>query len=266
MSGSNKRKKTGGKQEKGLVSGAESSTPAPIQNTEVTPMVMMQMAIKEGSDVATMERLWALNEKVEAANARKAFFLALSKFKENPPQVVKDKLNAQYGSTYVGIGNMVSTVSEEMGKFGLTHSWTFGDGENKQMTCTCVMTHSLGHQESVTMSSPVDESGKKNPLQGRKSTRTYLKLETFEAVTGMVSVDGNIDDDGNSYGATPTKFISESQANDLDSKIRENEVDMKAFLNWMKKELKIKSIEAIPENHYDYVDKKIDAAIKSKSK
>ena len=85
---------------------------APAQ--EVTPMVMMQMAVAQNAPVEQMERLWELNEKVEAANARKAFFQALANFKENPPQIVKDKLNSQYGSDYVSIGNMVTTVSEAM--------------------------------------------------------------------------------------------------------------------------------------------------------
>jgi len=233
------------------------------QQAEVTPMVMMQMAINEGSDMATMERLWALNEKVEAANARKAFFQALASFKQSPPQVIKDMLNKQYGSDYVSIGNMVTTASEVMGEFGLTHSWSFGEGEKGEIICTCVMSHALGHQESVTIPGPIDESGKKNPLQGRKSTRTYLKLETFEAVTGMVSVSGNLDDDGNANNV-PVELITEDQINALHSKIKEHELDMKAFLQWMSSELKVKKLEDIPVNFYDHVDKRINSAIRAK--
>jgi len=170
---------------------------------EVTPMIMMQMAVQQGAPVEQMERLWELNEKVEAANARKAFYAALAEFKKNPPQVAKDKLNNQYGSNYVSIGQMVNTVSQHLGVSGLSTSWEFGEGQNGEIVCTCVMSHKLGHQESVTLSSPIDVSGKKNPLQGRKSTRTYLKLETFEAVTGMASVEGNVDDDGNSAFIEP---------------------------------------------------------------
>jgi len=229
---------------------------------QVTPMVMMQMAIAEGSDMATMERLWALNEKVEAANARKSFYSALGQFKKNPPRVVKDKQNTQYGSDYVGIGNMVTTASEAMGAFGLTHSWTFGEGEKGEIICTCVMSHELGHQESVTLSSPIDESGKKNPLQGRKSTRTYLKLETFEAVTGMVSVDGNLDDDGNAASA-PIELITETQVNELHAKIEEHELNMTGFKNWLKSDVGVDSFDDIPAAWLDRVNKRINSAIRA---
>jgi len=182
-----------------------------ISAQAVTPMHMLQMAQSQNAPVEQMERLWALNEKVEAANARKAYYVALAKFKENPPQVYKDKENSQYGgSGYVSIGNMVNTVSIELGKHELSTSWTFGETEDAKIVCTCIMSHALGHQESVTLNSPIDNSGSKNPLQGRKSTRTYLKLETFEAVTGMASVEGNLDDDGNSFSNKDTEPKTEA--------------------------------------------------------
>ena len=238
-----------------------------IPTAEVTPMVMMQMAVAQGKDVETMERLWALNEKVEAANARKAFFAALSEFKKSPPQVIKDKQNSQYGdSAYVSIGNMVTTASEEMGKHGLTHSWTYGEGEKGEIICTCIMSHSLGHQESVTLSSPIDESGKKNPLQGRKSTRTYLKLETFEAVTGMVSVEGNLDDDGNSFSQPEITLIGESEVNELDSLLVENEINRETFKEWLFKDMGIETLEQVATNQFVRVRAAINASIKAKNK
>jgi len=237
-----------------------------LNQQEVTPMVMMQMAIAEGSDMATMERLWALNEKVEAANAKKAFFLALSQFKENPPQIIKDKLNSQYNSDYVSIGNMVTTVSAAMGKYGLTHSWTFGEGEKGEIICTCIMAHSLGHQESVTLSAPVDTSGSKNPLQGRKSTRTYLKLETFEAVTGMASVEGNADDDGNAYGEAEIVLISEDEINELDAMLVENEISRKTFSEWLLKDMGVETLDKVPATGLARVRAAIKASIKAKKK
>ena len=38
----------------------------------------------------------------------------------------------------------------------------------------------MGHEEQVELNGVPDVSGSKNPLQERKSTRTYLKLETFD--------------------------------------------------------------------------------------
>ena len=46
----------------------------------------------------------------------------------------------------------------------------------------------------------MDANNAKNPLQQVKSTMTYLKIATFEAVTGIASRAGNQDDDGNGAG------------------------------------------------------------------
>jgi hypothetical protein len=77
--------------------------------------------------------------------------------------------------------------------------WDYPDSSDKNLIrVVCILTHCLGHSESVSAESPIDDSGKKNAVQQRKSTRTYLKIETFEAITGLVSEENNISDDGNS--------------------------------------------------------------------
>lgn len=171
-----------------------------VVNVQLSPVQVMQQAKAAGLEVSEMKEMLALQKEYEANEARKAFHLALSQFKQNPPRIVKDKLNAQYNSNYTSIGNMVNTVNEALGEAGLNARWDFPQGGNGEIVCTCILAHKLGHEESVTLSGPIDTSGAKNPIQGRKSARTYLKLETFEAVTGVASVDGNIDDDGNSAG------------------------------------------------------------------
>lgn len=250
---------------------SESTEMAPTQNHQmssevVTPMVMLQMAQAQGAPVDQMERLWALNEKVEAANARKAYYVALAKFKETPPQVYKDKKNSQYDdSPYVSIGNMVNTTSIELGKYGLSTSWTFGETEKGEIVCTCVMSHTLGHQESVTLHAPIDTSGAKNALQGRKSTRTYLKLETFEAVTGMASVEGNIDDDGNSLTPEP-EILSDADLNKIESMISDNDINKEKVISWMQADLKCKLFSDLHACNVDRVIQRIESAIRSKNK
>jgi len=199
-----------------------------VMQVKLSPIEIMQQAKAAGLEVADMKEMLALQKEYEANEARKAFHKALAEFKKDPPQVIKDMLNAQYESDYVSIGNMVNTVTEELGKFGLNTRWDFPVLEGNAISCTCIMAHELGHEESVTLTGPVDESGKKNPLQGRKSTRTYLKLETFEAVTGMASVSGNNDDDGNSA----VEYITEEQVADLTALMDEVNADKAAFLRY----------------------------------
>jgi len=230
---------------------------------QLSPVQIMQQAKAAGLEISDMKEMLALQKDYEANEARKAFHLALAEFKKNPPMIVKDMLNKQYGSNYVSIGNMVNTVNEEAGKHGLNARWDFPKPEGGQITVTCILAHKLGHEESVTLYGEVDKSGAKNVLQGHKSTRTYLKLETFEAVMGVASVDGNINDDGNSLSRT-VELITEDQSNTLHSKITDNGLNMKLFMGWFTKALKVNSIDELPACHYDKVLKKIDESIANK--
>lgn len=232
--------------------------PKSVAVVQLSPIQAMERAKAAGLDVKEMQEMLALQKEYEANEARKAFHRALAEFKKDPPTVIKDMLNTQYGSDYVSIWNMVNTVTKELGKYDLHTRWDFPESEGNTISCTCIMAHALGHEESVTITGPVDESGKKNPLQGRKSTRTYLKLETFEAVTGMASVSGNIDDDAN----TPIEYITEEQALELHARATENEV-YDSFMKWLNTQ-KIKSIDNIQACNYEHISKKLDVSIKAR--
>lgn len=176
---------------------------APVVAT-VTPMTMLNMAVQQGADIEKLGQLMALQERWEANEAKKAFVEAMSAFKANPPAVYKDRENKQYDSRYTSIGNLVNTVNSALSQHGLSARWDVD--QSAGIRVTCILTHRQGHSEQCSMSGPPDNSGKKNPLQEIKSTVTYLKVATFEAITGIASTDGNADDDGNgsggSYGLT----------------------------------------------------------------
>lgn len=182
--------------------------PAVVPPENATPMSMLAVAVQRGMDVATIAGLMALQKEWEANEARKAYATALAEFKANPPTVVKDKKNAQYDSMYTTIGNLVNTINTALSKHGLSARWDIE--QDKGIKVTCILTHRAGHSESVSMSGPPDDSGKKNPLQQIKSTVTYLKIATFEAVTGTASADANVDDDGN--GSSGKKEIEADPA------------------------------------------------------
>jgi hypothetical protein len=188
------------------------STPAKqVPTAAMTPMEMLNAAIERGADLDTLERLMDLNDRWEKSQAKKAYIEAKAAFKANAPRILKDKENKQYNSRYASIGNVVEKANEALSKHGLDASWDFEQGERIKVTCT--LRHLLGHAESVSLSAPPDNSGAKNPLQQIKSTLTYLKLATFEAVTGIATQEGNLDDDGNASGEDQT--ISEEQVTEL---------------------------------------------------
>lgn len=168
----------------------------------LSPMAIMQMAVDKNLDLERIQKLMEIGEQFRKIQAEQAFSEAIAAFKADPPQVVKDALNKQYNSYYATIGNIVNTVNPALGKHGLSASWTL-DPANP-LAVTCILEHFAGHKRSVTMAGPSDTSGAKNPLQQIRSAQTYLKVATFEAVTGIVA--NNKDDDGN--GAGPQKEVA----------------------------------------------------------
>lgn len=255
-------------------------TPGPIQLAPakvaeinaMSPMEQFVQAKSMGLSLEEMKGMLEVQKDWEANEARKAFHLALSDWKKNPPRVVKDLINLKYGSAYSSIGNTVNTCNESMGPYGLSARWDYPDGKDmNEIVVTCILSHSLGHEEKVTLRGGPDKEGSKNPLQERKSARTYLKLETYEAVTGVASIIGNKDDDANSTGGPSSgpaiETITEEQALTISAKITDNDLDTEVFTGWISKFFPYTqgNPDKLSTDHYAKVIAKLDATIKMKT-
>lgn len=175
-----------------------------IKNHSVTtPMDLLSLAFSQGADLDRLEKLMSLQEQWEANQARKAFVKSLSLFKSESIKVLKDKDNLQYGSKYTSLGNLVGTVTPFLSKCDLSASWVID--QSNGITVTCILTHTMGHSESVSFTVPRDESGAKNIIQGLKSSITYAKGITFESICGLASSDANADDDAESMSSGSNK-------------------------------------------------------------
>lgn len=231
----------------------------PPERVESNSIVMA--ALQKGYDPAFIEKMMDLAERNEKNEARRQYFQAVADFKKNPPEVLKDKENQQFSkgekkAMYVSLGRLVTTVNPALGQHGLSASWEINQAE-KMVKVTCKLSHRLGHSESVTMEAPPDASGgnAKNPIQQIKSTVTYLRAATFEAVTGIAATEeANSDDDGN--GAL--EYITEDQLTEINRLLGETESDVVAFLKYLGAE----SVGSIPAAHYA---KAIQALNKKKS-
>ena len=229
------------------------TVPAVVQSDNAL-VTIFQIAAQKGYEPAFIEKMMELQERNDRNEARKAFFVAVAAFKENPPEVIKDKENSQFSkgdkkAMYTSIGNLVTTVNPCLGEHGLSASWEINQAE-KLVKVSCKLSHRLGHTETVTMEAPPDISGgnAKNPIQQIKSTVTYLRALTFEAVTGLATTDdANLDDDGNAAGRGDVEYISDKQKSTIVDFINDRGVDEKKFLAFMK----VESIDKILTKDYD---------------
>lgn len=166
----------------------------------VTPMIMLQMALTRGASIEQMQQLMDLQERHERNEARKAFVVALNQFKANPPEITKNKLVSfatSKGRTeykHATLDQVSGIIGAALAKVGISHRWQVEQLEGGRIRVTCILTHALGHTESVPLVASPDDSGGKNSIQGVGSTVTYLQRYTLLAATGMAVRDGSDDD------------------------------------------------------------------------
>lgn len=212
------------------ISAEEVTETALVPAAPTTPTQLLRIAVEQGADIDKLAKLMDLQERWERNEARKAFVVAMSEFKSGSIQVLRDKDNKQYNSRYVSLGRLVEIVTPFLGKSGLSVRWDLD--QSNGITVTCVVTHTAGHSESVSMIVPPDKSGSKNPLQEIKSAITYARACTFECACGLASTDANRDDDGNGAGGKGAG-ISEDRVREHCEWIA-NAKDMKEMLSLYK--------------------------------
>jgi len=233
--------------------------------------VIERIALNPKVDVNKMEQVMALQERMIDRQAEAEFNQAMTQVQANMPVIPKDAYNEHTKSYYSKHETIVKIIKPIYTREGFAISFSEAEipqAENKPrlIKIVGVLRHKSGHSETYFTILPIDTTGiagsvNKTGVHGTGSTitygRRYLTCMIFDVATGD-------DTDGNVTQAEPVNYITENQINSLDSKIKEHKLDMKAFLRWMLKELKIKSLETIPEKFYKYVDDKIDQAIKNK--
>lgn len=167
------------------------------RSVAVTPMEMLQIAVERGADLDQLQKLMDLQERWEANEARKAFVAALSAFKADPPEIIKDrpiKHNEKLIAKYAGLDQVSEAIGKGLSKHGLSHRWDTEQLDDGSIRVTCILTHDKGHSERTTLKAAPDQTGAKNSVQAIGSTVTYLERYTLLAATGMAT--SEMDDDG----------------------------------------------------------------------
>jgi hypothetical protein len=175
-----------------------------VNQQPATPAMLLQMAVQQGQSLDYLERLMALQQRWEEIEARKAFVAAMAAFKAGPLAPIYKRKGVGYetkdgdfvGYKHAELSDVTEVVVPAMGAQGLSHRWDI-EQKDGRVRVACVVTHAMGHSESVVMDASPDSSGKKNALQQIASTVTYLCRYTLLAITGM-STRGMDDDAGGS--------------------------------------------------------------------
>lgn len=165
-------------------------------------------AIQSNAPVETLERLMALKERYDAAEAKKAYIAAMQRFQSMKPELKKaSTVSFGEGKTsykFCSLVDIEKALREPLTQCELSYRFeNFTD--EKAFGIRCIVTHAMGHSESTPMSAPADVSGNKNVIQAIGSTSTYLMRYTLIAAFALVTAD--TDDDGAGNSDLPLKRV-----------------------------------------------------------
>lgn len=212
----------------------------PMESTAVapatlTPLSMIDRALASGASPETLEKLLVLQERWEAAQARKAFIesMARAKAKFTPLLKKHDGYSSRY--KYETLPDVIAAVDGALRDEGFSYDWETEDMPDGRIRVTCVITHEQGHiRRNSLAGDPKDTADAKanmNGLQRMGGAVTYLQRYTLKAALGIAA---DIDTDGGAAaaGALDMEITAEQyqELRDLLEKSASKEPDMLAYV------------------------------------
>lgn len=240
-------------------------------NTEQSQMVSMieRMAMSPEVDVEKLERLMAMQEKMLDREASQEYTRAMVRVQSEIQGVTRDKANPQTHSRFVSLEAMKKAVVPVYAREGFALSYGEADcPKENHVRVTCKVMHSGGHSENFFYDCPIDDKGiqgavNKTPTHGKASAVTYGERYILKLIFNITIQDE--DDDGNA-ASHMVEYITEEMSNILDAKLEENEIDREKFNSWLKRDLKVDSLDRVSMQAYKTVDARINSAIRAKQK
>ena len=158
---------------------------------------LISQAINSNVPVETLERLFALREKVKAEQAQEAFVTALSQFQAKCPIIQKTKkVMNKDGVTvryqYAPIDAIIASIRSVLAECGFSYTWDVKNTPGA-ITAICTVTHSLGHSQSSEFSIPIDTEGFMTAPQKVASALTFAKRYTLCNALGISTGDEDTD-------------------------------------------------------------------------
>lgn len=162
-----------------------------------TPVHLLDMAVQRGASLDQLDRLMAMKERWDAAEAVKAFNVAFVAFKAEAIKLPRTKKIANgplKGKSHVELSGVVEAATPALSRHGLSAAWKLTKDEPAWMEVTCTLSHVAGHSEAVSMGGAPDTGPGRNAIQARGSVKTYLERYTLTAILGLAA--SGADDDG----------------------------------------------------------------------
>jgi hypothetical protein len=217
--------------------------------------VIERVATSPDADLAKLEKMIELQERVLDRNAKQAFAAAIAAMQAEIPEVV-ERGKAHNNTRYANFEDINAAVRPVLQKYGFAITFRIKQLEGS-IKVTAVLSHREGHSEETDIVLPSDASGSKNAVQAVGSSVSYGKRYTMSALLN-IATRGEDDD---AAGAVAVKKVTEFQARAIRERVAKAPTHVKA---WMKDNYF--SADRVPSDDYNWLIEHLDAAIKTGEK
>lgn len=155
-----------------------------------------RLAADPNVPVDKLERLIAMQERIEANNARASFNASFAEMQGEIPVVIERKKMDK--GTYAPQEDIVEVVRPILQRHGFSLSFRTEWPDSKTVKVIGILTHREGHDRQSEFLSSADNSGSKNAIQGLGSAVTYGRRYTTTDLLNITT--RGADDDGKAAG------------------------------------------------------------------
>lgn len=157
----------------------------------------ISQAIQQNVPVETLERLFALREKVNAERAKAAYVQAMADFQSQCPVIKKTKkvLNKDGKSVrymFAPLDSIVEQIQKPLASAQISYRWETKQ-EKGSVTAICYITHVMGHTESSDFTVETDSEAYMTNPQKTASALTFAKRYTLCNALGISTGDEDTD-------------------------------------------------------------------------
>lgn len=186
---------------------------AVVKTDNSIPANLIELALKQKAPVEQLEKLLAMQERFEKANAEKEFNLAMASFQKKCPVIVKRKIvknkAGQERYRFAPIGDIIRQVKDLLAKHDLFYDFTKEDSEGF-LTAICTVTHKNGHSKQSSFKVPIGKEDYMTDVQKYGARRTFANRYAFCDVLGITTADADID--GRDPVSEPKSKLSKSES------------------------------------------------------
>lgn len=207
--------------------------------------VISRAARDPATDVAKLERLLAIQERLLADQRRAAFVAALARLEARLPQIAKSGVivdrDGRARNRFARIEDIDIAIRPICGEEGFSFAFDSRPAPGGS-EYSCALHHRDGHTETKTLVLPLDSGAGRNAVQSAGSTLSYAKRYLLGMHLHLVTRDE--DDDGTGASRAP---VTAEQADHLRSALIDAGGSEDRFLRW----LGVEAFAEIPAARYE---------------